>query len=78
MFQQTKSGVILALNKESGRKIWKQNIDAEIGQVGPSIASGTLFGTDRKDPSRFKRWPPTRRIYNCVWTLKTELAGSEM
>ena len=39
----TKSGVILALNKENGQKIWEQNINAEIGQVGPSIASGTLF-----------------------------------
>ena len=53
----TKSGVILALNKESSRKIWEQNIDAEIGQVGRSIASGTLFVPPGKNADRLKRCP---------------------
>ena len=54
----TKSGVILALNKENGQKIWEYNINAEIGQVGPSIANGLLFvptekiRVDSKDSSR--------------------------
>jgi alcohol dehydrogenase (cytochrome c) len=39
----TKSGVILALDKETGEKLWEYNVDAPIGQVGPSIANGMLF-----------------------------------
>jgi alcohol dehydrogenase (cytochrome c) len=39
----TKSGVILALNKETGEKLWEYNLNAPIGQVGPSIGDGMLF-----------------------------------
>ena len=39
----TKSGIILALDKENGQKLWEYNINAEIGQVGPSIGNGMLF-----------------------------------
>jgi alcohol dehydrogenase (cytochrome c) len=39
----TKSGIILALGKENGQKLWQYNINAEIGQVGPSIGNGMLF-----------------------------------
>lgn len=39
----TESGVILALDKETGEKLWEYNVDAPIGQVGPSIANGMLF-----------------------------------
>lgn len=39
----TKSGVILALDKETGKKLWEYNVNASIGQVGPSIGNGVLF-----------------------------------
>jgi alcohol dehydrogenase (cytochrome c) len=39
----TKSGLILALNKETGEKLWEYNLNAPIGQVGPSIGDGMLF-----------------------------------
>jgi hypothetical protein len=35
--------VILALDKESGRKLWEYNTNAPIGPVGPSIGNGMLF-----------------------------------
>jgi alcohol dehydrogenase (cytochrome c) len=40
---KAKSGVILALDKESGRKLWEYNTNAPIGPVGPSIGNGMLF-----------------------------------
>lgn len=40
---KAKSGVILALDKESGRKLWEYNTNASIGPVGPSIGNGMLF-----------------------------------
>jgi alcohol dehydrogenase (cytochrome c) len=39
----TRSGVILALDKETGQKLWEYNVNAQIGQVGPSIGNGLLF-----------------------------------
>jgi outer membrane protein assembly factor BamB len=39
----TKSGVILALDKETGKKLWEYNVNAPIGHVGPSIGNGMLF-----------------------------------
>ena len=39
----TSSGVILALDKETGEKLWEYNVNASIGQVGPSIGNGMLF-----------------------------------
>jgi outer membrane protein assembly factor BamB len=39
----TKSGVILALDKETGKKLWEHNVNAPIGHVGPSIGNGMLF-----------------------------------
>jgi alcohol dehydrogenase (cytochrome c) len=39
----TKSGVILALDKETGEKLWEYNVNAPLGQVGPSIGNGMLF-----------------------------------
>jgi alcohol dehydrogenase (cytochrome c) len=39
----TKSGVILALDKETGEKLWEYNVNSPIGQVGPSIGNGMLF-----------------------------------
>jgi alcohol dehydrogenase (cytochrome c) len=41
--EKTKSGVILALDKETGKKLWEYNVNAAIGQVGPSTGNGTLF-----------------------------------
>jgi alcohol dehydrogenase (cytochrome c) len=38
-----KSGVILALDKQTGRKLWEYNVSAPIGIVGPSIGNGMLF-----------------------------------
>lgn len=39
----TKSGVILALDKHTGKKLWEHNVNAPIGHVGPSIGNGMLF-----------------------------------
>ena len=39
----TSSGVILALDKETGQKLWEYNVNAAIAQVGPSIGNGMLF-----------------------------------
>ena len=33
----------MALDKETGEKLWEYNVDAPIGEVGPSIANGMLF-----------------------------------
>lgn len=38
-----KSGVILALDKQTGSKLWEYNVNAPIAPVGPSIANGILF-----------------------------------
>jgi alcohol dehydrogenase (cytochrome c) len=35
--------VILALDKETGQKLWEYNVNAAIAQVGPSIGNGMLF-----------------------------------
>jgi outer membrane protein assembly factor BamB len=34
---------VLALNKDTGEKLWEANVNAPIGQVGPSIGDGKLF-----------------------------------
>jgi hypothetical protein len=34
---------VLALNKDTGEKLWESNVKAPIGQVGPSICGGMLF-----------------------------------
>jgi alcohol dehydrogenase (cytochrome c) len=55
---KTRSGVILALDKETGEKLWEFNVNAAIPQGGPSIGNGMLFvPTDKiqgqsKDTSR--------------------------
>jgi outer membrane protein assembly factor BamB len=38
-----RSGVVLALNKDTGEKLWEANVNAPIGQVEPSIGLGMLF-----------------------------------
>ena len=38
-----KAGVILALDKETGKKLWEFNVNAPIGDVGPSVGDGMLF-----------------------------------
>jgi alcohol dehydrogenase (cytochrome c) len=38
-----RSGVVLALNKDTGEMLWEANVNAPIGQVGPSIGDGMLF-----------------------------------
>ncbi|HEY7571651.1 MAG TPA: PQQ-binding-like beta-propeller repeat protein [Nitrososphaeraceae archaeon] len=38
-----RSGIVLALDKQTGSKIWEYDLHAPIGQVGPSIAEGMLF-----------------------------------
>lgn len=38
-----RSGVILALDKETGKKLWEFNVNAQIGPVGPSVGDGMLF-----------------------------------
>jgi outer membrane protein assembly factor BamB len=39
----TSSGIILALDKETGQKLWEYEVNAQIGQVGPSVGNGMLF-----------------------------------
>jgi alcohol dehydrogenase (cytochrome c) len=39
----TKSGIILALDKQTGKKLWEFNVHAPISPVGPSIGNGMLF-----------------------------------
>ncbi len=39
------SGIILALDKESGKKLWEFNVGAPIGIGGPSFGHGMLFVT---------------------------------
>jgi alcohol dehydrogenase (cytochrome c) len=41
--EKTKSGIILALDKRTGNKLWEFDVNAPIGQVGPSIGDGMLF-----------------------------------
>lgn len=40
---KSKSGIILALDKQTGSKLWEFNVNAPIAPVGPSIANGILF-----------------------------------
>lgn len=40
---QTKSGVMLALDRQNGTKLWEFNVNAPIAPVGPSVANGVLF-----------------------------------
>ena len=39
----TSSGMILALDKDTGEKLWEYNVNGAIAQVGPSIGNGMLF-----------------------------------
>jgi alcohol dehydrogenase (cytochrome c) len=39
----TKYGVILALDKQTGKKLWEFDVHAPISPVGPSIGNGMLF-----------------------------------
>ncbi len=38
-----KTGVILALDKETEDRLWEFNVNAPIAPVGPSIGDGMLF-----------------------------------
>lgn len=38
-----KSGVILALDKHTGKKLWEYDVNGEISPVGPSVGNGMLF-----------------------------------
>jgi outer membrane protein assembly factor BamB len=38
-----KTGVILALDKETGDRLWESNVNAPISPVGPSVGDGMLF-----------------------------------
>ncbi|MFZ0741344.1 MAG: PQQ-binding-like beta-propeller repeat protein, partial [Nitrososphaeraceae archaeon] len=49
---KTKSGVILALDKQTGKKLWEFDVNAAIGQVGPSIGDGMLFVPTEKGEIR--------------------------
>ena len=59
----TSSGIILALDKETGSKLWEYDLQAPIGQVGPSIGDGMLF-------------VPTGKIYNSQHKVSTNGEGS--
>jgi alcohol dehydrogenase (cytochrome c) len=53
----TRSGLILALDKETGQKLWEYNVNAQIGQVGPSIGNGLLFVPTDKIQVQSKNMP---------------------
>jgi alcohol dehydrogenase (cytochrome c) len=53
----TKSGVVLALNKETGKKLWEFNVDAPISPVGLSIGGGMLFVPTGKIQNQPKHEP---------------------
>jgi outer membrane protein assembly factor BamB len=53
----SRSGVILALDKETGKKMWEYNVNAQIGQVGPSIGNGLLFVPTGKIQTQPKNTP---------------------
>ena len=38
-----RNGIVLALDKNTGQKIWEYNVDASISPVGGSIGNGMLF-----------------------------------
>ncbi len=40
---KVRTGVILALDKETGERLWEHNVNATIGPVGPSIGNGMLY-----------------------------------
>jgi alcohol dehydrogenase (cytochrome c) len=52
-----KSGVILALDKITGQKMWEYNVNAQIGPVGPSIGNGLLFVPTGKVQAQSKDIP---------------------
>jgi len=52
-----RSGVILALDKETGQKLWEYNVNAQIGEVGPSIGNGLLFVPTDKIQVQLKNTP---------------------
>jgi len=41
--KSSRSGIVLALDKETGNKLWEYDLHAPIGQVGHSIANGMLI-----------------------------------
>jgi alcohol dehydrogenase (cytochrome c) len=41
--EKYKSGVIMALDKETGQKLWETDLNAPIGPVGASLGNGMLF-----------------------------------
>jgi alcohol dehydrogenase (cytochrome c) len=49
--------VILALDKETGEKLWEYNVKAAIGQVGPSTGNGMLFVPTDKIQAQAKGTP---------------------
>lgn len=57
-----KSGVILALDKQTGKKLWEYNVNGEISPVGPSIGNGMLFVPTGKinDASQAKGSPTVK------------------
>ena len=59
----TSSGIILALDKETGNELWEYDLHAPIGQVGPSIAHGMLF-------------VPTGKIYDSQHKVSSTREGS--
>src|SRR6266496_145769 len=52
-----RSGVILALDKKTGQKLWEYNVNAQIGEVGPSIGNGLLFVPTDKIQVQSKNMP---------------------
>jgi hypothetical protein len=49
--------MILALDKETGQKLWEYNVNAEIGSVGASLANGLVFVPIDKIQTQSKNMP---------------------
>ena len=52
-----RTGVILALDKETGEKLWEYDVNALIPQGGPSIGNGMLLVPTDKIQGQSKNTP---------------------
>ena len=60
--------MILALDKETGEKLWEYNVNAPIAQVGPSIGNGMLFVPTDKIQGQSKDTSRGEGVHSCIWT----------
>jgi alcohol dehydrogenase (cytochrome c) len=53
----TRGGMIFALDKETGQKLWEYYVTAQIGEVGPSMGNGLLLVPTYKILVQLKNTP---------------------